>query len=120
MLNFNKTSKTEYYFVKFNELRAVQAPYSISQTIELIQWLNLDDFIQVFNFIGEFRPEKIQEGIKNGYYAIEVEITTDGSVKKTLKVTPNGLYYINYIMNENIDILQCLAETPEREPLVLA
>lgn len=120
MTTFNKESQTKYYFVKFNELRTMQAPYTITQTIELIQWLNLDDFIEVFNGTGEFEPKKIQDGIKNGYYVIEVEITKDGSVKKTLKVTPKGLDYICFTMNENIWLLECLAEINEQKPLVLA
>jgi len=116
----NKKSQTEHFSVKFNELRTMEAPYTITQTIELVQQLNLNDFIEVFNGTGEFEPEKVQEGIKNGYYVIEVEITKDGSVKKTLNVTPKGLDYICFTMNENIWLLECLAETNDQQPLVLA
>lgn len=115
-----KQPQTEHFSVKFNELRTMEAPYTITQTIELIQLLNLNDFIEVFSGTGEFESEKIQDGIKNGYYMIEVEITKDGSVKKTLKVTPKGLDYICFTMNENIWLLECLAETNEQQPLVLA
>ena len=116
----NKKSQTEHFSVKFNGLRTLQAPYTITQTIELIEWLNLNDFIEVFNGTGEFEPEKIQDGIENGDYVIEVEITKDGNVKKTLKVTPKGLDYICFTMNENIWLLECLAETNDQQPLVLA
>lgn len=117
-MNFKK-SETNHFIVDFFKSQTLKAPYGLNEIIKMIDGLSIDEFITVFIGIGEFKPEKIKEGIAKGYYVTELEITNDGKVKRKLKVTMDGLYHVCYLMNENIGTLQYAAETNDQEPFIL-
>lgn len=114
-----KKSETNHFFVDFYKSHTLKSPYGLNEIIEMIDGLSIDEFITVFIGTGEFKPEKIKEGIAKGYYVTELEISNDGKVKRKLKVTLDGLYHVSYLMNENIGLLQHAAETNDQEPIIL-
>lgn len=95
----NKKSLTMRYSINDDLYHTYKNPYRIDEVVRMIDGLTLDVFVDIFTGRGEFKRDKINEGINEGNYTFEVEISDDNSVTKRLRVTEYGLHNICYKMN---------------------